>query len=257
MNISMNGVVALVDGNTGNMLASSYPNATYNDAAGTAYTAMGNPHKLISKSVSVLATNFGSFQTLQSIPRSPEPIITSYNNGQDVILINAVWISDLSSGLNWFLVLAIPSSDLSTVVKDGMKGAIISVVVLSVFAIGVAALFAWLIMTPIKKITNGMQEATLLDFSRMREGYLQERNFVYEIGTLQYIFHKLLYEVVDIVRKNEMMEAAIKEKGLGTTLHSTHSINRNSSTAAPSTAPHVLRLSRGVAPSNSKLDIKD
>ncbi|KAI9344349.1 hypothetical protein BDR26DRAFT_214259 [Obelidium mucronatum] len=120
--VTPNSILSIVDGNTGNMIATSAAAAapplnassSFNvNNQGTLYPALANPNKMVSASVSYLVTKWSSFNTIQSIRKlgRTEGSFVSSDGDWGEVFVSAAWISDISLGLNWLLIQSVPASD--------------------------------------------------------------------------------------------------------------------------------------------------
>ncbi|KAJ3188037.1 hypothetical protein HK101_009269 [Irineochytrium annulatum] len=205
--VTPNGVVALIDGNTGNMLASSIPGISQNGTLSSTFPAINNPNPLVAASASYLATAFGSTDgTIQGIPITGTDgglLATTFNGLGDTILVNAVWFVNPTTGLKWLLLLAIPSNDFLSVIKATQTQAIIFICVFCFAALCIAVFLSWAITSPLRKLTSAMTEATQFDFSSLRNGYLDQRSAVSEIGQLQGVFNEMMIKFAQGIESNK------------------------------------------------------
>ncbi|ORY42008.1 hypothetical protein BCR33DRAFT_718640 [Rhizoclosmatium globosum] len=137
--VTNNGVIALIDGATGNMLAASIPGISQNVNKSTAYPAIGNPNTLVSDSVSYLIASFSTNNT-----------VLDYNDTTD---------------LHWFLLLAIPSND--------FDGAIKATTLICVSALGLSIALSWFITPLSEQATkfdfSALKEGILKERSNLAE----------------------------------------------------------------------------------------
>ncbi|KAJ3191275.1 hypothetical protein HK101_007924 [Irineochytrium annulatum] len=208
--VSPNGVVALIDGNTGNMLASSVRGISQNGTTPTTFPAIGNPNNLVSAAATYLATAFSSGDgSIQGIPLSSTAaaLSTTFHSGAigDDVLVNAVWLTNPTTGLKWLLLLAIPSNDFVAVIRATMQQAIIFIVAFCVLALIVAILLSWAITSPLRYLSKAMGQATQFDFSALRDGYLDQRSAVSEIGQLQGAFNEMMIKFASGIEQNKAL----------------------------------------------------
>ncbi|KAJ3072546.1 hypothetical protein HDU99_002171, partial [Rhizoclosmatium hyalinum] len=207
--VTPNGIVYLVDGSTGNMLAASLPDISQNVNKSSAYPSIGNPNALVSGSMTYLVSTFAVNATagVFTIPKN-ETIAGKYNNGNDDILVNAAWIYDPKTNLRWFLVLAIPSNDFDAVIRETMRNSIITIVVICVSALALGLILSWLITAPLRKLTKSMEEATKFDFSALKEGFLKDRSYLTEIGVMQTVFNAMIVKFADAIKANASLKGS-------------------------------------------------
>ncbi|KAI8847393.1 hypothetical protein BC829DRAFT_490711 [Chytridium lagenaria] len=193
---SKNGVVALIDGSNGLMLASSIAGISQNGTQNSRFTAIGNPNNLVTPPP----------------PFSPAPLETGLG---DEILVNAAWIRDETTGLKWLLVLAMPSDDFLSVIKGTTRFTIIFIVCTCVAAAVLAALLSWAISAPLMTLAKTMMQATQFDFSALSDGYLDKRSSVTEIGRVQGVFNEMMIKFAGAIKSNNATGNSYQRPGLG------------------------------------------
>ncbi|KAJ3197506.1 hypothetical protein HK101_003204 [Irineochytrium annulatum] len=233
--ITPNGVVSLIDGNTGQMLASSVAGISQNGTGSTTFPAIGNPNRLVSAAASYLASTYGN-GTIQSVPATEDDLALTFKGLGDEILVNAVWLSDADTGLRWLLVLAIPSNDFLAVTRATMQQTIIFICVFCFVALAAAVLMSWSITSPLRRLSTAMSEATRFDFSALRNGYLDQRSVVSEIGQLQGAFNEMMIKFASGIEKNK----ALLTKNLGSAAASNPSLLNDKKQAAINAIQHEL-----------------
>ncbi|KAJ3411724.1 hypothetical protein HDV05_001784 [Chytridiales sp. JEL 0842] len=201
--LTPNGVLALVDGNTGNMLASSAPGISQNGTQNSVFTAINNPNALVSTAASFLATLQGN-GTIQSI-QSFAPQQFSFPALGDDILVNAVWFVEESKGLKWLLVLIIPSNDFLAGIKQSLRDIIIFVCCFCVGVFLVGLLLSWAITAPLRMLKNVMTQATNFDFSALQSGYLSRRSWLAEISTMEDVFNAMMVKFAEAIKSNRKL----------------------------------------------------
>ncbi|KAJ3212443.1 hypothetical protein HDU67_003837 [Dinochytrium kinnereticum] len=200
--VSPNGVVALIDGNNGLMLASSIPGISQNGTQNSRFLATQNPNSLVAAAASFLASNFGN-GTIQSIPTAQARYEFSFQALGDDILVNSVWIRDEAAGLKWLLVLVIPSNDFLSLIKVTTRNTIIFIVCTCVAALIIAMLLSWAITAPLMQLAKTMVDATQFDFSALSSGFLDKRSMVTEIGRLEGVFHEMMIKFAGAIKANK------------------------------------------------------
>ncbi|KAJ3028581.1 UNVERIFIED_CONTAM: hypothetical protein HDU68_001380 [Siphonaria sp. JEL0065] len=188
--VTKNGIITLIDGNSGNTLASSAIGCTQDSNTGFLYPGLGNPNKLIAGSVSYLARQFGSFNSIQSIPKKINMSGSFENNGEDV-LVSARWISDITMNLHWLVVLTIPESDFTGDSNTTVKNIVSVIVVICILALIFALVLSWRIIAPLKKMTADMENASKLNFAPFKMAELKLPSGFSEIATMQTAFNKM------------------------------------------------------------------
>ncbi|KAI8853863.1 hypothetical protein BC829DRAFT_381511 [Chytridium lagenaria] len=199
--VSKNGAISIIEGSTGLMLASSIAGVAQNGTANSRFSAVSNPNALISAAATFVANQYGSNGTIQSIPStSAQTFATSFKALDDDILVNGHWIRDASSGMNWLVLLTIPSNDFLSVIRSTFRNAVISV-------------------AGFVKLAKSMVQATQFDFSELRDGYLERRSCVTEIGRLEGVFHELMLKFANAIKANKALITARGDNvaGLSTT----------------------------------------
>ncbi|KAJ3101462.1 hypothetical protein HDU97_001337 [Phlyctochytrium planicorne] len=234
--VTPNGVISLIEGKTGLMLASSLDGIAQNGTANSRFSAISNPNALVSASASFVANQYGS-GTIESIPaNSAVDFATSFKGLGDDILVNGHWITDSSTGIRWLLLLSIPSNDFLSVIRTTFRNTIIFIVTFSVASLLLSGLLSYFITSPLSKLAKSMVAATQFDFSDLRDGYLERRSCVSEIGKLEGVFHEMMLKFSQAIRANKSLVA-----GQYTGLSSSHGKSstaiqidsRNSAVPAP------------------------
>ncbi|KAJ3330508.1 hypothetical protein HDU76_005510 [Blyttiomyces sp. JEL0837] len=202
--ITQNGVIALIDGNSGKMLAASVAGISQNGTLPQQFMAIGNPNGLIDAASSYLANNKGN-GTIQSIVDDGNAFEVSFKAFGDDQLVNAVWITVPNMNLKWLLLLVIPSNDFIAEIKTTMQHSIIFIAVFCFGAVVVAGILSWFITAPLRVLTNAMVGATKFDFSALRDGYLDQRSHVTEIGKMQGVFNEMMLKFADAIKSNKSM----------------------------------------------------
>ncbi|KAJ3025565.1 UNVERIFIED_CONTAM: hypothetical protein HDU68_006992 [Siphonaria sp. JEL0065] len=215
--ITPNGAIMLINGFTGTMLASSISNVSFNANTSLPYPAIGNPSPLISDTVQYLVDKFSTNRTFQTLYKDSSSAMISgkYNNGQDDILVNAYWIYNSTTNLNWLLVLAIPSNDFDGAIRQTLKMSIVAIVSICVGGFLLAIGLSRYITLPIWKLTKAMEEATKFDFSALKEGHLKERSYLTEIGTMQTVFNTMIVKFASAIKTNASL---MKGPGVSSTM---------------------------------------
>ncbi|KAJ3100892.1 hypothetical protein HDU96_010191 [Phlyctochytrium bullatum] len=208
--VSANGIVSLVEGRTGLMLASSMPGVAQNGTQNIRYSAVSNPNALIASSASYVAQLFGTNTSrLESIPATaPSTFATSFKgpDGDDV-LVNGFWITD-TAGLRWLLLLTIPSNDFLAQIRTAFRNAIISAACFVVGSLLLSGVLSYAITAPLVKLSRSMVRATDFDFSELKDGYLHRRSCVTEIGRLEGVFQELLIKFAGAIKQNKNLLVA-------------------------------------------------
>ncbi|KAJ3118846.1 hypothetical protein HDU96_007588 [Phlyctochytrium bullatum] len=172
--ISPNGIVAIIEGDTGLMVSTSAVNATQNLTSFGRFPAIGNPNWLISAAAESVASRFGN-GTVPGIKTDVQKFDFSFPAGGDDILVNAQWMIDEPFGLKWLVLVIVPSNDFLASIKTSINQTIISVVCICAGSMIAAIFLSWAITAPLLKLVQAMREATKFDFSSLSEGYLAER----------------------------------------------------------------------------------
>ncbi|KAJ3028026.1 UNVERIFIED_CONTAM: hypothetical protein HDU68_002609 [Siphonaria sp. JEL0065] len=188
--VTKNGIITVIDGNSGNTLASSAIGSTQDSNTGFLYPGFANPNKLIAGSVSYLARQFGSFNTIQSIPKKKTMSGSFASNGEE-ILVSAGWISDITMNLNWLVVLTIPASDFTGDANATIKNIVTVIVVICILALIFALVLSRRIIAPLKKMTADMENASKLNFAPFKKAELKLRSGFSEIATTQSALNKM------------------------------------------------------------------
>ncbi|KAI8853868.1 hypothetical protein BC829DRAFT_439657 [Chytridium lagenaria] len=218
--VSKNGAVSIIEGSTGLMLASSLSGVAQNGTENSRFSAVNNPNALISASATFVANLYGTNGTIQSIPStSAQTFATSFKALDDDILVNGYWIRDDSSGMKWLVLLTIPSNDFLAVIRSTFRNAILSVAGFCCASLILSGLLSYLIASPLSKLAKSMVQATQFDFSELRDGYLERRSCVTEIGRLEGVFHELMLKFANAIKANKALITARGENvnGLSTT----------------------------------------
>ncbi|KAJ3110354.1 hypothetical protein HDU96_006667 [Phlyctochytrium bullatum] len=206
LRISRNGLVALIEGNTGLLVSASVPNASFDATNGTRFPATTSPHPLIAAAATFMATRFGN-GTVQTIP-----VDKRYEFGfgamGDTVLVNAEWLVDADKGLRWLVLVIIPSNDFLESVGRSVTRTIVSVTCICAGSVVLAVLLSWAITAPLRRLVKAMVEATAFDFSALGEGYLSHRSVVKEIGLLQGVFNEMLINFASAIRENKTLHGA-------------------------------------------------
>ncbi|KAJ3096574.1 hypothetical protein HDU97_005775, partial [Phlyctochytrium planicorne] len=133
---------------------------------------------------------------------------TTFKALGDDILVNGHWISDPTTGIKWLLLLSIPSNDFLSVIRITFRNAIIFIVVFCVASLIIAGLLSWYLTAPLAKLAQSMVAATGFDFSDLKDGYLERRSFITEIGRLQGVFEEMLRKFATAIKSNKgLMQA--------------------------------------------------
>ncbi|KAJ3147655.1 hypothetical protein HK101_002213 [Irineochytrium annulatum] len=214
--VTPNGVVALIDGKTGRMLSSSLPGISQNGTQPSQFPAIGNPNPLVSASASYLATAYNSIDgSIEGIPLqsngSTQLATTFLSPGGDTVLVNAVWIIDAPSDLKWLFLLAIPSSDFLAVIRATLQQAIAIICASCALSLPLAFLLSYAVTSPLRKLSAAMREATQFDFSSLRNGYLDQRSSVSEIGSLQGAFNELMIKFASGIQANKALALVTRQ----------------------------------------------
>ncbi|KAJ3207054.1 hypothetical protein HDU67_007700 [Dinochytrium kinnereticum] len=219
--VSTNGVVSIIEGKTGLMLASSLPGVAQNGTANSRFGATTNPNSLIAASARFVASRYGTSDTIESIPASSSATFaTSFKHEGDDVLVNGYWIRDDTMGLNWLVLLTIPSNDFLEVIRGTFRNAVGFVVGFCVASLAISGLLAYLIATPLSKLARSMVMASQFDFGELRDGYLERRSCVTEIGRLEGVFHELMLKFATAIKANKTLITARGENVNGLSTHS-------------------------------------
>ncbi|KAJ3113516.1 hypothetical protein HDU96_003298, partial [Phlyctochytrium bullatum] len=202
--VSPNGVLALIEAQTGLMLASSVPGISQNGTSDLRFPAIGNPNPLVSAAAAYLARTFGN-GTLQSLPVDARRYDTAFKGFGDEVLVNAGWVVDEAQSIRWLLMVVIPSDDFLATIKSTTNHTITFVVCVCAASIVAGIVLSWAITAPLMKLSHAMKEATQFDFSALSEGYLKHRSVVSEIGRLQGVFNEMMVKFAGAIRANKSL----------------------------------------------------
>ncbi|KAI9344348.1 hypothetical protein BDR26DRAFT_857660 [Obelidium mucronatum] len=194
---TQNGVVFLVEGVSGKVLAASVGNSSVNLIGSK---AVGNAVPIISDAVSSIISS-SPFKTIPSLPRNYR-MSTQYNNSAgDMFYIDAQYIVDLSGGLGWLLVVAIPTSDFNGDTASTLKTTIIIIAVICVATLVLSLLLTWRIVSPMKKLTMHLNYLSRLDFAGVND--LRAKSHFTEIGEMEFAFNKMFIKMFDALKNAE------------------------------------------------------
>ncbi|KAI8591553.1 hypothetical protein BDZ88DRAFT_410952 [Geranomyces variabilis] len=200
IHISPNAVLSLWEGD-GRMVAASIDGVTQNGFA--RYQAIACPDDRISQAASYL---FRVYPTLDV----PDLFAGSYTGSGQIsgkIVVGTRWITD-SYGLKWLLVVVVPMKDFRGS-YDQVKTRVIGVIAgTSVVLVILSGLLAYTLVTPIRRLTEMMVQATSFDFSAVKKGTLQENGLLVprEIVQCKQVFHTMLLKFSDAIQKNKSLQ---------------------------------------------------
>ncbi|TPX64977.1 hypothetical protein SpCBS45565_g05474 [Spizellomyces sp. 'palustris'] len=211
--VSPNAVVALWEPSANSsiyfhMIAASTPNISISIHAGDRYSALDCPNKLLSqvaRRLQLIYPNSTAF---------PNEMWTTFNDlpdGDGTILVSARWISNIvdPNGLKWLVVAVIPKNDFLKTMQQTRKRVVGAVAgttaAMAVFAI----ILAYLLVYPIKKLSETMIQATDFDFSAIRDGYLTKRSIFepLEIAQCKEVFNIMLTRFAKAIQTNKSLQA--------------------------------------------------
>ncbi|KAJ1560915.1 hypothetical protein HK405_005521 [Cladochytrium tenue] len=202
-----NEILALVDGHTGVVVASSAPNSSV--VWPTQFPAVGNPNAMLSAaSAQLLAlyssgsandtTSFG-----QITDRSSQRF--SFSFAGDTVYCSTSWITDDAAMLSLVLVLVVPAQDLLGALATTTRNSIIFVALFTSFAFGLGGLLAWAMVVPIRRVTSSINQATKFDFDSLQGGLLAHASWMTEIIELEDAFSAMLVKFAGAVDSNKLL----------------------------------------------------
>ncbi|KAJ1559356.1 hypothetical protein HK405_010953, partial [Cladochytrium tenue] len=113
--ITKNGVLALIEGNSGMMLAASTPNISVDWPV--QYPAVGNPNGLVSAAAYEISKRFSALDPAvngtAAIGAIADTVQSNFDFGYggDTIYCSTAWIASSTTDLSLLLILVIPSGD--------------------------------------------------------------------------------------------------------------------------------------------------
>ncbi|KAJ1553937.1 hypothetical protein HK405_006470 [Cladochytrium tenue] len=204
--MTANGVLALVDANTGYMIASTTRNISVSWP--TIYPAIGNPNGLVSAGASAVAAAYGS--PAASSASGAFAAITSraslnfqFAYGGDSVYCTTSWIADSNSNLALLLIVMVPSNDFLAPVNVSTRNAVIFIVVFTAFSFAVGLLISWALTVPLRWLTASIKKATNFDFSPLHDGFLNRRSPLSEVAVLESSFAAMLKKFAQAIQANK------------------------------------------------------
>ncbi|KAI8916795.1 hypothetical protein DFJ77DRAFT_356598 [Powellomyces hirtus] len=191
--------VVLLWSASGHIIAANKPNLASKGAV--SYVAMDVPNVYISTAVSSLLDLYGSYSAF------PEATSFTSRTPSGSAFIDTRTLRD-ENGLNWTFMIAIPEDDLLSNIKESRKKVIGISVAVAVVMMGLAALLSVLVTLPIRKLIQMMEQATNMDFSSLKNGYLERTGFVKEIANMQIVFVGMLTRFASAIKANRAMAGA-------------------------------------------------
>ncbi|KAJ1562960.1 hypothetical protein HK405_005279, partial [Cladochytrium tenue] len=194
-----NAILALVDGHTGVVMASSAPNTSV--VWPMQFPAVGNPNgKLSAASAQLLllyssgsANNTTSFGLIAD--RTSQRL--SFSFAGDTVYCSTSWIIDDATKLSLVLILAVPASDLLGSLVATTRNSIIFVVLFTTFSFALAGILAWAMVAPLRRVTLSIKQS----------GLTVRPSWMAELVELEDAFSAMLLRFADAVNRNKLLIA--------------------------------------------------
>ncbi|TPX53692.1 hypothetical protein PhCBS80983_g06231 [Powellomyces hirtus] len=185
-----NTAIAIWDTNSGELIATNGAAETLNVASiievgpkfyqGSTYLPGEYPSPYLAASANALVKKYGS---LAALPKSSSDTF----EGKDGRLFVETRAMVDAFGLQWTLMIAIPEADLLGSIAASRKRVIGTSVGVGVAMLAFAVAIAWLITMPLRRLTEVMSQATDMDFSAIRSGFLEKKSRVKELAVMEQV----------------------------------------------------------------------
>ncbi|KAJ3166206.1 hypothetical protein HDU88_003429 [Geranomyces variabilis] len=105
----------------------------------------------------------------------------------------------------WTILVAIPEDDLIGALKTANKKSAITASVVAIAMLAFAAAASVFVTVPLQRLTNVMTQATEMDFSALKDGFLDRGSVIREVTIMQQVFSKMLQRFAQAIQNNRRL----------------------------------------------------
>ncbi|KAJ3149003.1 hypothetical protein HDU89_004004 [Geranomyces variabilis] len=167
--------------------------------SGSTYRPTEYPNTYISSAAKYLLGRYGNYTTF---PNSSSHRI-SIPDGDNAFVETRALVDDY--GLAWTLLIAIPEDDLITRIAASRKRVVATCIGVGIAMVVFAAGITVVIGLPLRKLTRIMTEATAMNFTSVRDGYLNQSSWITELARMEQVFATMLFKFAAAVDRNRLL----------------------------------------------------
>ncbi|KAJ3144383.1 hypothetical protein HDU89_008552 [Geranomyces variabilis] len=204
--------LAIWDRSNGELIATNGPTDTLNPASiieiksdnfgyvGKTYTPTEYPDPFISRAAAALVKKYGKYTQL---PNTTSDTFKVDDIG--MLYVETRTVAPENGASTWTMMVAIPQNDLLGAINMSRRR-IIGTVIGTGLGMAVAAIGLVVAITiPIRQLTRAMVEATKMDFSAVRNGYLHNKSWISELCEMQNVFGVMLSKFSGAIERNKKL----------------------------------------------------
>ncbi|KAJ3185071.1 hypothetical protein HDU87_002637 [Geranomyces variabilis] len=167
--------------------------------SGSTYRPTEYPNTYISSAAKYLLGRYGNYSTF---PNTTSHQISIPDGDSAFVETRAL---DDDNGLSWTLLIAIPENDLITRIAASRKRVVATCIGVGIAMVMFAAGITVVIGLPLRKLTRIMTEATAMNFTSVRDGYLNKSSWITELARMEQVFATMLFKFAAAVDRNRLL----------------------------------------------------
>ncbi|KAI8820884.1 uncharacterized protein EV422DRAFT_530553 [Fimicolochytrium jonesii] len=199
ISLTPNAIIAIWD--SAGIIAVSRPNQVLN-VTGSGSTAVyvahhpeTHPLELISVPTAGFKKKYGTYS------QYPMYMEGSFDTSIGNVWVQARRVTDY--GMDWFILVSVPATDIIAPIVASRKKVIVTSVAVAVGMLFFAAASSFVVTMPLRKLSNVMKQATKMDFSALRDGYLDRKSVVSELAQMQEVFAIMMEKFANAIQSNK------------------------------------------------------
>ncbi|KAJ3176729.1 hypothetical protein HDU87_004868 [Geranomyces variabilis] len=200
---TQNTVIAIWIQSSGRLIATNGPVevlnlSTINDVYPQSFDTTRYPSAYMQTAVANILLKYGNYSLI------PASSSDTFDSGKGKLYVETRSIAD-AYGLDWTAMIAIPDEDLLGSIQESRKRVIISAVVVATAMVAFAVGTTFFITQPLRVLTRVMDQATNMDFSAVRSGFLKQHSRIKELAIMQQVFATMLKKFAEAINNHKRL----------------------------------------------------